>query len=160
MQSFTKLCHMYISLSEVAALEFLTFQELFEVVPEYVFHIHVVMSLVSLELKPNSVPWLNLSRHLGTNEVRVVASHSCKQLSFLVAILPIFELPVLTIDKDSDNTLPAWFCEVSNTVIHIECDVFIVDSSCDLHDLRALSIYDNIVALFVERFFLFVDSFF
>ena len=44
------------SISEVTALELFTLQELLKVIPEHVLDIHIVMSLMSLQLKSQRVP--------------------------------------------------------------------------------------------------------
>ena len=95
------------SISKVAALELFAFQELLEVVPEHVLHIDVMMSLMSLQFESQCVPLENLWWDLAAGEADVVCSYTGEELSFLLTILPVLELPVLTIDKYCDDTLPA-----------------------------------------------------
>ena len=146
--------------SEVAASEFFTFQELLEVVPEHVLHIHVVVSLVSLEFKLVRVPLHNLWWDLAACEVHVVRSDTGEELSLLVAIFPIFELPVLSIDEDSNNPLPARISEVGYTVVDIEGDVLVANPFCDMHKLRTLGIHLHVCAWLAEVVVLLVESFF
>ena len=92
------------SISEVAALELFALQELLEVVPEDVFHVHVMMSLMSLQLESQGVPLQDLRRNLATGEADVVRSDTGEELSLHRIVLPVFELPILTIHKHGDDT--------------------------------------------------------
>ena len=94
------------SISEVTALELFTLQELLKVIPEHVLDIHIVMSLMSLQLKSQCVPLEDLRWNLAAGEADVEGSHTSEELSLLLVVLPVLELPVLTIDEHGNNTRP------------------------------------------------------
>lgn len=94
------------SISEVTALELFALQELLKVIPEHVLDVHVVMSLMSLKLKAECVPLEDLSWNLAASEADVAGSHTSKEFSLLLIVLPVLELPVLTIDEHGNDTLP------------------------------------------------------
>ena len=94
------------SISEVAALELFTLQELLKVIPEHVLDVHIMMSLMSLQLKSQCVPLEYLRWNLAASEADVAGSHTSEELSLLLVVLPVLELPVLTIDEHGNNTRP------------------------------------------------------
>ena len=94
------------SISEVTALELFTLQELLKVIPEHVLDVHIVMSLMSLQLKSQCVPLEDLRRNLAASKADVAGSHTSEELSLLLVVLPVLELPVLTIDEYGNNTRP------------------------------------------------------
>ena len=78
--------------------------------------------------------------------MHVVSPHPGEQLPFLLAILPVFELPVLSIYKHSHYTLPARLGEVGDAVVDIEGHLFVADAPGDLNNLGALVVDDEIFA--------------
>ena len=90
--------------------------------------------------------------------MHIVSSHSGKQFPLLVSTLPILELPVLSIDKYSNYTLPARLCEVCYAIVYVKCHCFIPDASSDLNNLRSLVIDNIVCTIFIS--FLIINSFF
>ena len=117
-------------ISEAASIELVSAKELFKVVPENVANVYIVMALVALQLQLLYVPTVDLGWHLRVCEVDVVASHAGKKLTLLCVVLPVSELPVLTIDEDSYNPVPPGVSEVRSAIIHIESDCLIANLSC------------------------------
>ena len=147
----------HISISEVTALELFALQELLKIIPENVLDVNVVMSLMSLQLKSECVPLKNLRWNLAAGKADVVASDTGEKLSLLLIVLPIFELPVLSIDKYGDNALPTGLCEVGDTIVNIECYGFVAEASCNLNNLLALLVHDHIFTS--QCFVLIIDAF-
>jgi len=79
-----------------------------------------MVSLVALQLESLDVPGVDEGWHLRIRVVRVEATNASEQLTLLVTILPLAELPVLTVDKDSNDALPTRLCEVRHAIIDIE----------------------------------------
>ena len=109
--------------------ELFSAKELFQIRPEVVTNVDIVVALVSLQLKALDVPALNLLWDLSVCIVDVVATDTSEELPFLVLILPFTELPVLSIDKDCDDSRPPALREVCHTVIHIKGDRLAIDAS-------------------------------
>ena len=78
--------------------------------------------------------------------MHVVGPHPGEQLPLLLAILPVFELPVLSIYKHSHYTLPARLSEVGDAVVDVEGHLFVSDAPSDLDNLGALVVDDEIFA--------------
>ena len=121
-----------LSFSEVTTLELFSAEELFEVAPHIVTNIDVVMALVSLQLKTLYVPALDPLRHLSIRIVNVVASDASKEFSLLLPIFPLSELPILSVDEDSHDALPARLREVRHAIINIKSDRPIGNLPCNL----------------------------
>ena len=91
--------------------------------------------------------------------MNVVSTDSSEQFSLCVPIFPLFELPLLPVDEDSDDSRPSTLREVGHTVIDIELDHFVANPSTDSdhltgHQTRLSGLSDRlflIVAIFKER---------
>ena len=118
-------------------MELLAAKKFFEVTPEVVAYVCIVMSFVSLKFESLNVPCAEGGWDLRVHVVHVVASHSCEELSLSVATLPLLELPVLPINKNSDHACPPRFSKVSHTVVDVKSDVFIAYSSVDCDHLAS-----------------------
>lgn len=64
------------------------------------------MTFVSLKLEALNVPAVDSWRYLRVSVADVEAADTTKELSFLVFALPFSELPVLTVDEDSNDSRP------------------------------------------------------
>ena len=93
-------------MSEVAALELLAAEEFLEVAPEVVADVSIVVPFVSLKFESLNVPGAECGWDLRVYVVHVIPSHPCEELSLSVAILPLLELPVLSIYKHGDYACP------------------------------------------------------
>ena len=121
--------------SKVASLELFTFKELFEVSPEYVANIDIMVSLIPLQLHLLHIPIVYLLWHLVACVGHVEASHSGKQFTLLAPTPPILELPVLPIHEHCHHSLPSSLCKVGHTIIDIKSDLLIVNLVSDLNRL-------------------------
>ena len=65
----------------------------------------------------------------------VVSTHSCKELSLSISILPLLELPVLAVDENSDYSRPSRLRKVSHTVVDIEVDYLVAYASSESDQL-------------------------
>ena len=90
-----------------------------------------MVTLVPLQLQSLYIPIVNDCWHLRVGVVNVVPAHSSEEFSLSVTILPLFELPVLSIDEDSNDTRPSALGKVGHTVIDIELNHFVADSTTD-----------------------------
>ena len=64
----------------------------------------------------------------------MVASDSCKELFLVEAIVaPIFELRIMTMHKNRNDTLPSRISETIDTVINIECNISSTNISSYCH---------------------------
>ena len=113
---------------------------------------------MSLQLKFEVIPLHDLRGYFGSGVMHIVSSHSGEQFPLLVSTLPILELPVLSIDKYSNYTLPARLCEVCYAIVYVKCHCFIPDASSDLNNLRSLVIDNIVCTIFIS--FLIINSFF
>ena len=94
------------------------------------------MALVPLQFEPLNVPTVDQSRSLLVCIANVVATYAGEELSLALLILPLFELPVLAVDKDSDDARPPRVSEVRYAIVHIKGDCTISDTTSDSHHLR------------------------
>ena len=65
----------------------------------------------------------------------VVSTHPSKEFPLSISVFPLFELPVLAIDENSDNSHPSRLCEVSHTVVDIKVDYLVAYPSTDSYQL-------------------------
>ena len=94
-------------MSEVTASKLLPTQEIFKIAPEVVANVDIVMTLVPLQLEALNVPAIDYGGYLRVCIVDIVATDACEELPLCISVLPLSELPVLAIDKDSDYSCPA-----------------------------------------------------
>jgi hypothetical protein len=102
------------------------------------------MSFVTREFQFQHVPLINCLRHFSSVEVHVEGSNSCEEFPLFGAALPIFELPLMAIDKDSNNSVPSCFCKVLNIVIDLEDNLFLPNFSFDFNNHVPCSVVDNL----------------
>ena len=141
-------------MSKVTALEFFTTKEIFKIAPKIVADVYVMVALVSLQLEPLDVPWVDQRWNLSICVVGIETANSRKKLAFLVSIFPFAELPVLAIYKNSDDTLPTRFCKVHHAIIYVENDLFIQNAPSDTHKWGCCLQCDRLVwTFFVDAVF-------
>lgn len=68
------------------------------------------------------IPVSDALRDSGIGVREVVSSYSGEKLPLVRIILPVFELPVVSIYKDSNDSLPSSVSETCNTVVDIKSD--------------------------------------
>ena len=124
-----------INFSEVTAFKLFSPHERLQVSPKVVALSHVMVPLVPLQFQTLNVPTVDHLRNRSVCIVDVVASHSRKQFSFSVIVLPLFELPVLSIYEDSNDTAPSRLCEIGYAIVHIELDYLVPNSTTDRNHL-------------------------
>ena len=115
------------------------------------------MTLVSWQFELEQVPCLKQRWCLRSLEVQVVGTHSRKELSLLLAIFPVTELPFVSVDKDSHDAFPPCFGEVRYGVIDIESHLTAAylalylgheSTACTLHHVLVILISLNITSPF------------
>lgn len=144
------------SWSKITATKLLATKEVLKIAPEIVANIDIVMTFVSLELEALNVPAVDSGRYLRVSVADVEAADTTKELSFLVFALPFSELPVLTVDEDSDDSGPARLREISHTIVDIEGDHSIANSAIDSDKLWK---YIVLVDFICVRIFLIMSIF-
>ena len=122
--------------SKITSLEFFSAEELFKVTPHIVADIDIVVAFVSLQLETLNVPIVDYLGHLGVCKVDVVASNASEKFPFFGPILPLSELPVLSVYKDGHDSLPAGVCEVGDTIVDVESHSFVRNLPGDLNHGR------------------------
>ena len=85
-----------------------------------------------------------MRRNLAASEADVEGPNTSEELSFLLAILPVLELPVLTVNEHGNNSGPARLSEVGDAIVDVKCYLLRADASCDLYDLLPLRVHDRI----------------
>ena len=80
------------------------------------------MSHVFAYIEFEMIPVSDALRYCGISVREVESSYSGEKLSLVRIILPVFELPVVSINKDSNDSLPSSVSETCNTVVDIKSD--------------------------------------
>ena len=73
----------------------------------------------------------------------VVGTHSCKELTLLVAEFPVAELPVVAVHENCDNAAPATVGEIRDAVVHVERDFPAANFAFNLHQRSSRSACNN-----------------
>ena len=84
-----------------------------------------------LKFKALDIPAVYDGWNLSVRKVDVVAANPRKQLPLHVFILPLLELPVLAINKDCDDSSPSGLCEIGHTVIYVELNDLVPNTTAN-----------------------------
>jgi hypothetical protein len=80
------------------------------------------MSHVFAYIEFEMIPVSDALRNCGIGVREVESSYSGEKLPLVRIILPVFELPVVSINKDGNDSLPSSVSETCNTIIDIKSD--------------------------------------
>lgn len=89
------------------------------------------MPFVPGDFQLHHIPLLDGGWHFGAIEIEVVGAHAGEQFALRLTF-PVFELPLVTVDKNCNDTLPPGLCEVLHVVINLESVLLVTNLALHL----------------------------